>query len=141
MTRKELGEKVGWFDEKIFMSGTEFDMFERMRQLQQIGILATNVDAVCYHDVLDLSLDMSKNLIENYISRPKRMYYYQRNKGLLAVRYGTLTDRLLLGFIFYPMFFCIYSGIFLSGFKIELFLENFRGVIQGYQYLLKPGQK
>lgn len=136
MIRRNLGEKVGWFDSQVFMSGTEFDMFQRMRKFQRSGILATNVEASCYHDVLDITGNRIDNFVANYATRPKRIYYYQRNKGLLASRYGSIFDKLSLGLIWYPVYMLIYGFIFLKGKNIKLFLQNIRGGIAGYKYLL-----
>ena len=135
MVRRDLGGKVGWFDEEVFMSGTEFDMFQKIRKIRPAGFLATNVHANCYHDVLDISQN-THNLIKNYSSRKNRMYYYQRNKGLLAARYGTLIDKVFLAFIFYPMFAVTYGSIFIKCRSSSLFKENFLGVLYGYLYLI-----
>jgi GT2 family glycosyltransferase len=139
MTRKELGDKVGWFDEKLFMSGTEFDMFMKIKKIYPKKTLATNLKAICYHDAIELSGKNISNFSKNYSSREKRLYYTQRNRGVLTGRYGGLLDKILLATIFYPFFFFIYLVPFLVEGKKGFLVQHLKGTSDGYRSLLHNG--
>jgi GT2 family glycosyltransferase len=62
MIRKELGDAVGWFDEKLFMGGTEFDLFMRIKKRNKNYFLATHIKAQCYHDTAEKGTDTMRNL-------------------------------------------------------------------------------
>lgn len=133
MIRKDLGDTVGWFDEKLFMGGTEFDLFMRIKKINKKYFLATHIKAKCYHDTAEKGSDTMRNLgLEN----TRRLYYFQRNRGVFVRRYGSARNKFMLTFISYPVFFIFYSYVVLSNKRFNFFIANVRGVLAGYYYLL-----
>jgi GT2 family glycosyltransferase len=140
MIKRDLGKEFGWFDKNLFMSGTEFDMFMRIKQQHPNLALATNLKAKCYHNTLELSYKKAKNFSANYASRERRLYYTQRNRGVLTGRYGSLVDKLLLGIIFYPLFTLFYLCIFILGRNLRFVPSHLKGVVDGYFCLINSGK-
>ncbi len=132
MVRKSIGDKVGWFDEKLYMVGFEFDLFERIKKCFPLSTFATDLEAICYHDTPTLSI---RNLRSLGFSTPKRVYYFQRNRGVYTGRYGTITDKTILSFIFYPIFFIIYSFLFIVKLRFDFLWAHTKGTIIGEYYV------
>lgn len=133
LLRKDWGDEVGWFDEEIFMSGTEFDLLRRMRKKHPGTFLATHIGAKCYHNVPVRSEDLLRSLgFEN----GNRVYFFQRNRGVLTGRYGKLSDKLCLGLVFYPIFFFGYGFLFLMKGRTDFFLRHWKGTVDGYKRLI-----
>lgn len=132
MVKKTIGDKVKWFDEFIFMGGTELDMFMKIKQSFPQNFLATVLNAYSYHDV-PLSKD---NFLRNLgFENEKRVYYFQRNRGVLVGRYGNLFNKISLGLFFYPLFFLMYLSLFIYFQKKSFILAHIKGTIEGYYYL------
>ncbi len=132
MIPKELGDKVGWFDEKLFMSGTEFDLLQRLRTLKPSGVLVTDISAISYHNI---PLPSKKGVRHLGISYPFRAFYLQRNRAVLLKRYGNFFYVLILGLITYPLFFLFYTYRFIRAKRLDLVIANFKGVLAGYIFL------
>lgn len=134
MVRKEEAEKVGWFDRFVFMNGTEFDLFQKVKKNNPDMFLATCVDAICYHDIPELQKDILRSMgFEN----EKRVYYFQRNRGLYVGRYGSLLDKLSLLILFYPVFLIVYSFLFLYYRRGDFFITHLKATKDGYGILLQ----
>lgn len=135
MLEKKYGDEVGWFDEKIFMNGTEFDLIQRIRQKHNNAKCGVVLNAKCFHDIPTFSKDLVRSLgFEN----PLRVYYFQRNRGVFLKRYGNFFQKISVGLIFIPLSFLIYSVIFISKKKWSLFLQEIKGTIAAYYYLFRP---
>lgn len=133
LLRRDWGDEVGWFDEEIFMSGTEFDLLHRICEKHPDSFLATHVGAKCYHDVPI----RAKNLLRSMgFENGKRVYYFQRNRGVFTGKYGTLSDKWCLGLVFYPLFFFGYGLIFLLKGRTDFFLQHWKGTADGYKRLI-----
>jgi len=133
MVRKNEASKAMWFDPFVFMNGTEFDLFQRMKRKNSKGYLAVCVDAKSYHDVPEFKKDLLRSLgFEN----KRRVYYFQRNRGLHVGRYGTILNKLSLFIIFYPLFAIVYTLIFLYYRRIDYALTHLRATVDGYKLLL-----
>lgn len=137
MIRKKLGNKVGWFDEKLFMVGFEFDLFERIKKVLPSSTFATDLEAICYHDTPLLSIN---NLRSLGFSSEKRVYYFQRNRGVYTGRYGTILDKIVLSLIFYPIFFSIYTLLFMMKLRFDYLWAHWKGTIVGEYYLWQPSK-
>lgn len=133
MIRKTDGDKVGWFDEKIFMSGTEFDLFQKIKKNRQ-GVLVTDTRAKDYHDMPTFSSSLLRSL---GFDTSLRVYYFQRNRGLLVKKYGNLLQQLSLGVLFYPIFLIVYSLLFMYYNKWDFLRQHVKATRDGYSYLLK----
>lgn len=134
MVRKKQGDKVGWFDPFVFMNGTEFDLFQRIKRQYPTMILATVIDAGCFHDVPEFHKDLLRSMgFEN----KRRVYYFQRNRALHVGRYGSLLDKLSLLVVFYPLFLIVYSFLFLYYRRGDFFLAHIRATFDGYKILLR----
>ncbi|MEK7605375.1 MAG: glycosyltransferase family 2 protein [Patescibacteria group bacterium] len=134
MVRKKQGDKVGWFDPFVFMNGTEFDLFQRIKRQYPSMILAAVTDAMCFHDVPEFHNDLLRSMgFEN----KRRVYYFQRNRGLHVGRYGRLLDKLSLLVVFYPLFLIVYSFLFLYYRRGDFFLAHIRATFDGYRLLLR----
>lgn len=132
MVRKKDGEAVGWFDTAIFMNGTEFDLFQKIKQ-KRVGLVVTDTKAKDYHDVPDFSTSLLRSMgFENAL----RVYYFQRNRGLLVGRYGRLLDKLSLGLVFYPLFLIVYSILFIVHQKWDFLRVHIKATGDGYRFLL-----
>lgn len=134
MVREELGREVDWFDEEVFMNGTEFDLFQRIKRRHPDKRLATNVKVYCYHDVPEYSKDFLRSM---GFDNERRVYYFQRNRGLHVSRNGTFYQKLSLFFIFYPLFFLGYSLLFLVKGKPSFVIQHLRATVAGYGYLMR----
>lgn len=136
IVRKSVGDRVGWFDAKLFMNGTEYDLFQRIKKLKRKEnkiVIATN--ASCWHDMPVFSSDLLRSMgFEN----PKRAYYFQRNRGVFLKRYGTILQRMTGALIFIPFFSLFYGILFLSKKRFDLLSEHIRGIIDGYILLFRP---
>lgn len=134
MVRKKQGDEVGWFDPFVFMNGTEFDLFQRIKRQYPSMVLATVIDATCFHDVPEFQKDFLRSMgFEN----KRRVYYFQRNRGLHVGRYGRLIDKLSLLVVFYPLFLVVYSFLFLYYRRGDFFLTHIRATFDGYKILLR----
>lgn len=136
LMRKNQGEKVGWFDTKLFMNGTEYDLFQRLRRKMNDGKTAAVVmNATCWHDIPL----MSNNLIRSLgFENPKRAYYFQRNRGVFLYRYGSIMQRVVGCVISLPFFTILYGILFLSVRRFDLLRQHIRGSIDAYQYMFRP---
>ena len=133
MVRKESGDKLDWFDEKIFMGGTELDFFLRAKKFFKNKAIVTNLDAKDFHDVPLRSKSLLRSLgFDNAL----RVFYFQRNRGLIIGRYGILLDKILLFFFIYPFFLLIYSMLFIINGKFNFFWNHLKGTVMGYLYLV-----
>jgi glycosyltransferase involved in cell wall biosynthesis len=136
MLRKTLGDEVGWFDEKIYMSGTEFDLFQRIKKKHQGMLLVTNIKAKDFHDVPQAYFSLLRNL---GFDNQYRVYYFQRNRGVLVGRYGTFFNKLALFFVFYPFFFFLYGALFIWKGRWDFLSAHIKATKEGYGYLLNGG--
>jgi len=135
IVKKSLGDKVKWFDKDIFMNGTEYDLVQRMKRIDEIGKCGVALKAKCFHDVPTFSEDLMRSLgFEN----PLRAYYFQRNRGVFLKRYGTFFQKITVGLFFYPLFFLFYSVLFIYKGRWNLFFQQIRGTISGYYYMFRP---
>jgi GT2 family glycosyltransferase len=130
MVRKKDGDSVGWFDKVIFMAGTEYDLLMRLRRLSdkssQVAIIS---QAHCYHDVPRVA---AKSLRSMGFTNHLRVYYFQRNRGLLCGRYGNIPERVVLAAVFYPFFFLLYSVLFVVHGRFDFVSAHARGTVVGY---------
>ena len=133
MMRNEDEKKIGWFDKDIFMNGTEFDLFMRLKKIYPRKILVTDIQAKDYHDVPTFQSSFLRSL---GFDTNLRVYYFQRNRGLLVKKYGTFLDKLSLFFIFYPLFFMIYGVLFVFYRKWDFLKSHIKATWDGYSYLL-----
>jgi len=134
MVRRILGQKYNWFDEKVYLSGTEFDFFLKLKRKIK-GSVVTDIDATCFHNV---PFDFNKNILRRHgISDKdsKRLFYIQRNRAVIIKRYGNIVNQVSLFFI-YILLFSYYFFIILINNNLQLQKENFFGVLAGYRYLL-----
>lgn len=132
MVRKNVGDAVSWFDELVYMNGTEFDLFQRAKKVFPEMSIATDVTAKCFHDVPEFHKNFLRSLgFEN----TKRVYYFQRNRGLHVGRHGTLLDKLCLFFFFYPLFLVVYSLLFIYYRRSDFFVTHIRATVDGYKMI------
>ncbi|MBI5045162.1 MAG: glycosyltransferase family 2 protein [Candidatus Levybacteria bacterium] len=134
MVYKKYGDEVGWFDPFVFMNGTEFDLFQRIKKKHPTKYLATVINAKCYHDVPEFHKDLLRSM---GFDNKERVYYFQRNRGLHVGRYGRMLDKLSLLIVFYPLFLIVYSLLFLYYRRGDFFLAHSRATFDGYKILLK----
>ncbi|MCG2688303.1 glycosyltransferase [Candidatus Parcubacteria bacterium] len=134
MIRKNIARQAEWFDEKMAMSGTEFDLFMRMKKLNRKYSLAINLNASCYHDIPPREKDLFRSLGFNY---PKRAYFFQRNRAILVAKHGNICQKLLFAFIFYPIFLFGYSLFFIVRRRFDFLQNHLKATLDGYHYLLK----
>ncbi len=133
MVRKDDGDAVGWFDEEMFMNGTEFDLFQKIRKLRK-GLLVTDIKAIDYHDIPNFSSSLIRSL---GFDNEKRVYYFQRNRGFLVKRYGTSIDKISLFLFFYPFYLIFYGLLFLITGRFDFLITHIKATIKGYHYLLR----
>lgn len=129
MVKREVGERVGWFDERLIMGGTEVDFFMRARP----AVAAVHLDAKCYHDIPTPEQDRLRSWGFNH---PRRAYYFQRNRGLLIGRYGSLIQKFVFGLVFYPFFTLGYGMFFVLQQRWSLLKAHLRGTVEGYKRLI-----
>jgi len=135
LVARKNGEEVGWFDEKIFMNGTEFDLIQRIKKNNPTLYCATITTAECYHDVPEYDQDLIRSLgFEN----PKRAYYFQRNRGVFQKRYASLLQQFCVFLVFYPLFFISYSLLFVVKGRTDLLWQHIKGTCAGYYYMFRP---
>ncbi len=132
MVRKNVGDAVGWFDEFVYMNGTEFDLFKRIKRIFPEMFIATDVKAICFHDVPEYHKNFLRSLgFEN----TKRVYYFQRNRGLHVGRHGTLLDKVSLFFLFYPLFLIVYSLLFIYYRRSDFLFTHIKATVDGYKMI------
>lgn len=134
MVRKKYGEEAGWFDSTVFMNGTEYDLFQRIKARHPQLMIAADIKAKCYHDIPEMQKDLLRSLgFEN----KNRVYYFQRNRGLHVGRYGSFADKLSLCLIFYPIFFIVYSLLFLYYRRGDFFFSHVKATYDGYGIVIR----
>jgi len=134
MIRKDFGVKAGWFDKEMTMSGTELDLFLRIKEQNPDCFLAVNLDAKCYHDIPVAKKDFLRNLGFNY---PQRAYFFQRNRAIIIAKHAKLWQKILFITLFYPFFTVSYLAIFLLNKRLDLVSNHLKGTRDGYYYFSK----
>lgn len=128
MVKKSYGNKVSWFDEKVFVSGTELDFFLKLKKQFPSLKLATAVDCTDYHNIEQSSQDYLRNLGFSMI---ERVYYLQRNRGLITGRYGSLIQKITMAFS-YPFFLILYGIIFIKFKRFDYLKSHLKATLDGY---------
>ncbi len=132
MVRRELGEKVGWFDAFLFMGGTEVDLFLKIKRFFP-GKLATCLDAKCYHDI---PLSETNKSRAAGLSNPTRAYFFMRNRGVLFSRYAKLGPKIILAVVFYPIFAAWYVYLGVRSRNLLVIKNAVLGTLSGWTYLV-----
>jgi len=131
MVRKDLFDKVGIFDETLFVSYTEFDLCMKARKQYEIYVCG---NAKCYHDRLFTDRE---NSIESYgFTNSFRVYYLIRNRGIIIKRYSNIFQILVFSLIFYPSFFIYYAIILIRFQRIDYLKIHLKGFLSGVNYIL-----
>jgi glycosyltransferase involved in cell wall biosynthesis len=134
MVKKSYGDKVGWFDRSIFLGGTEFDLFMKIKKTFPETFLLTDTKAISYHNMPLPTTDKLRNLGFN---SPLRVFYFQKNRGVLIGRYGNIIQKVVFGVIFYPIFFILYSLFFAFNGNFQFLKEHIKGTVLGYKALIR----
>ena len=130
MVRKDIFDKVGLFDDQLFVSYTEFDLC--MKAINHCKIYLCG-SAKCYHDRLYTD---KINSLEGYGFLNKyRVFYLIRNRCVMIARYANILQKLIFLFIFYPIIFVYYSLIFLKYKSINYLLYHLKGFLAGLIYI------
>ena len=132
MVRKVLFDKLGIFDENLFVSYTEFDLCMRARKYYQVYVCGK---AKCYHDRLDTE---KNNSVESYgFTNIYRVYYLIRNRAIMIKRYASLFQLIVFCIIFYPLFFFFYGFVLYKFKRIDYLKYHMRGFYAGLKYIFQ----
>ena len=131
MSKKIIG-LIGVPNKKLFLRGDELDYFYRAKKTKLGMALVTS--ALVFHPSGIPEFANSRNSILGVVMpRDRKKKYYQfRNRGYLIREYRLVLNG-LYDWIRYPIFFLIFPGGNLSGFK-----EWSRLWLQGFKKDLKP---
>jgi len=131
MIRKDVFEKVGMFDEKMFVTHTEFDLCMKAEPHYSILLVGK---AICYHDK---PREVKKKTIRRYgFTNEYRVYYLARNRAVIIKRYSNLIHKFMFIVIFYPLFTIYYSILLISFRKMNYLKFHIRGTIAGIYYFI-----
>ena len=132
MVKKEVFDKVGYFDDAFFSDYSEFDLCMRASKFYKIFISGK---ALCYNDASVLSIQ--KKVINHYgFTSKRRVYHLTRERAIVIKRYANKLQKTIFILIFYPLSF-LYRGIILLKFrKINYLGAHFRGTFAGLKYFL-----
>ena len=132
MVRKDLFDKVGIFDNKLFVSYTEFDLCMKAKKHYEIYVCG---NAKCYHDRLTTD---RKNTVESFgFTNPYRVYYLIRNRGVMVKRYASLFQLMIFSGLYYPLFFFYYGIILIKFNRLDYLKYHIKGFLAGVIYLIK----
>lgn len=132
MVRKDLFDKVGIFDNKLFVSYTEFDLCMKAKKHYEIYVCG---NAKCYHDRLTTD---RKNTVESFgFTNPYRVYYLIRNRGVIAKKYASLFQLMIFSGLYYPLFFFYYGIILIKFNRLDYLKYHVKGFLAGVIYIIK----
>ena len=131
MVRKDLFDEVGIFDDKLFVSNTEFDLCMRAKFGYKVYLCGS---AKCYHDRLPTD---RLNTVDSFgFTNPQRVYYLIRNRGIIVKRYARLFQLLIFSVVFYPLFFFYYGIILIKFNRLDYLKYHLKGFIAGVIYII-----
>jgi len=130
MVRKDLFDSLGLFDDKLFVSYTEFDFC--MRAFSHCKIYLCG-NAKCYHD--RLHTDKINSLAGYGFLNNHRVFCLIRNRCVMIIRYANIFQKLIFLLIFYPIIFIYYSLIFIKYKSIKYLIYHLKGFLAGLKYI------
>jgi len=132
---KKIIDLIGLPRKELFLRGDEMDYFYRAKRTNLGMALVTH--ALFFHPSGIPEFANSRNSIMGVVmpKDDKKKYYQFRNRGYLIREYRLLVNG-LYDWIRYPIFFLIFPGKNISGFK-----EWSRLWIQGFKKDLRPFKK
>ena len=132
MVRKDLFDKVGIFDNKLFVSYTEFDLCMKAKKHYEIYVCG---NAKCYHDRLTTD---RKNTVESFgFTNPYRVYYLIRNRGVIAKKYASLFQLMIFSGLYYPLYFFYYGIILIKFNRLDYLKYHVKGFLAGMIYIIR----
>jgi len=132
MVKKSLGDKIGWFDKRMYIFGVELDFFTRINRKYADLQLATHLKAWCYHQIPVFSYN---NLRSMGLYHKKGVYYLQKNRAVLIKRYAKSYQIILFSIFFYPLLTILYFFFYLIKKRVNYLSPLLKGTIAGYQKL------
>jgi GT2 family glycosyltransferase len=132
MVKKEVFDKIGYFDKTYFSDHSEFDLCMRASKFYKIFISGK---AICYNDASVLSVQNRDKSHYGFTSN-RRVYHLTRDRAVIIKRYANKFQRLVFISLFYPASF-FYRGFILLKFgEISYLKAHFLGTIAGINYFL-----
>jgi GT2 family glycosyltransferase len=131
MIRRDVFEGVGMFDEKMFVTHTEFDFCMKAQSICTIMLCGK---AKCYHD---RPREPNKRTLRHFgFTNKYRVYYLSRNRAVIIKRYSNFLQKIIFLTLLYPMFTIYYSVILLSFGRRDYLKNHIRGTLAGIYYFL-----
>jgi len=138
MVKKEVFEKVGYFDSNFFSDYSEFDLCMRTHKYFKIFISGK---AICFNDAS--IIPVQKKIINHYgYTSKRRTYHLTRERAIVIKRYGNTLQKITFISFFYPISFIYRTFILIRFRKMNYLRAHFQGTIAGIIYFfsnkLKP---
>jgi len=132
MVKKEVFDKIGYFDKTYFSDHSEFDLCMRASQFYKVFISG---QAICYNDASVLSVQNRDKSHYGFTSN-RRVFHLTRDRAVLIKRYANKFQRFFFITLFYPISF-FYRGLILLKFReISYLKSHIQGTLAGINYFL-----
>jgi len=136
MISREIIDRIGGFDEKLFVTHTEFDLCMKAKKHCTIYVCG---NALCYHDrPPDVKI---KSLRQFGITNGYRVYFLARNRAVVINRYSNIFQKTIFILLFYPIYTLYYSLIFLLYEKYDYLYLYLKGTVDGICYFINNDLK
>ncbi len=135
MVRREVFEKIGDYDEDIFIPYEDSDFSFRS---SKVGYKINFVPkAKVWH------MGSKKTFVHSWlqwlgITSPERSFRVSRNKIIFMNKHAKKSDFLFFMFFYEPVYAILHSLIILATGRLDIFVNYWKGLISGIDYSLFP---
>ena len=133
IVRKDKGDEVRWFDDKLFLFYTEVDLCQKIAKKGYK--IQTFCEAKAWHKTqLPGRKDFS---LRTYgFNRTFRAYFLARNRVIIMKRYAKKVNFIIFFLVIYPIFNLFYIFRILCYKKIKICFMYIKGVLDGYYFVI-----
>lgn len=135
MVRREVFEKIGDYDEDIFIPYEDSDFSFRAKKAGFKILFVPKAHAI--------HAGAKTTFVHPWlqwlgITTPERSYRVSRNKIIFMKKHAKKNDFLVFMFFYEPIYAFLHSLIILSTGKLDVFKNYWRGILSGIDYSLFP---
>lgn len=137
MINRQLGIKVSWFDQKLFLVNTELDFILRAKASNPHLKTLMVPTAKTYHQIPKPdTIETEEDKLRMIVASKIRAFYLARNRAIIIRRHSSLISKVAFTFVFYPVFTGLYAALMVRHLRFEYLKYHLKGTVAGYAYLL-----